>query len=120
MMNDLQNIEQQQVATTTNNEEELSNLNHNDLRLAANARFAANALDEALPLYSLAVEVVRHRILQNWGDEAASRCAECRRHKPLKRRHYGRRQYPPDCRHHTPRHYLNRLYRLSNMMLPQG
>ena len=43
-------------------EEELSNLNHNELRLAANARFAANALDEALPLYSLAVEVVRHRI----------------------------------------------------------
>lgn len=43
-------------------EEELGNLNHNELRLAANARFAANALDEALPLYSVAVEVVRHRI----------------------------------------------------------
>jgi len=34
----------------------------NELRLAANARFAANALDEALPLYSLAVEVARRRI----------------------------------------------------------
>ena len=44
-------------------EEELHNLNHNDLRLAANARFAADALDEALPLYSLAVDVVRHRII---------------------------------------------------------
>jgi len=52
--------------------EELSNLNHNELRLAANARFAANALDEALPLYSLAVEVVRHRIaIENHEDTAA-------------------------------------------------
>jgi tetratricopeptide (TPR) repeat protein len=31
----------------------------NELRLAANARFAANALDEALQLYSLAVEVAK-------------------------------------------------------------
>jgi hypothetical protein len=31
----------------------------NELRLAANGRFAANALDEALPLYSLAVDVAR-------------------------------------------------------------
>lgn len=31
----------------------------NDLRRAANERFAANALDEALPIYSLAVEVAR-------------------------------------------------------------
>lgn len=34
----------------------------NELRLAANGRFAANALDEALPLYSLAVEVARKRM----------------------------------------------------------
>mmetsp|Transcript_5435 Transcript_5435/g.11803 ORF Transcript_5435/g.11803 Transcript_5435/m.11803 type:complete len:939 (+) Transcript_5435:101-2917(+) len=33
--------------------------NPNELRLAANQRFAANALDEALPLYSLAVDVAR-------------------------------------------------------------
>ncbi len=31
----------------------------NQLRLMANGRFAANALDEALPLYSLAVDVAR-------------------------------------------------------------
>ncbi|KAL7450076.1 hypothetical protein ACHAWC_003456, partial [Mediolabrus comicus] len=43
-------------------DEQLMKLNHNELRLAANARFAANALDEALPLYSLAVDVVRCRI----------------------------------------------------------
>ena len=55
--------EQQQQPPTTAMKEELGNLNHNELRLAANARFAANALDEALPLYSLAVEVVRHRII---------------------------------------------------------
>ena len=50
------------TADTITEPQDLSNLNHNDLRLAANARFAANALDEALPLYSLAVEVVRSRI----------------------------------------------------------
>ena len=33
----------------------------NELRLAANGRFAANALDEALPLYSLAIEVSQKR-----------------------------------------------------------
>ena len=33
----------------------------NELRLAANGRFQANALDEALPLYSMAVEVSRQR-----------------------------------------------------------
>jgi len=53
-------VEQQPA---TQEKEELSNLNHNELRLAANARFAANALDEALPMYSLAVEVVRHCIV---------------------------------------------------------
>ena len=33
----------------------------NELRLAANGRFAAGALDEALPLYSLALEVSKNR-----------------------------------------------------------
>ena len=33
--------------------------NPNDLRITANSRFASNALEEALPLYSLAVEVAR-------------------------------------------------------------
>ena len=33
----------------------------NELRLAANGRFSANALDEALPLYSLAIEVSQKR-----------------------------------------------------------
>jgi len=33
----------------------------NELRLAANGRFAANALDEALPLYSLAIQVSQKR-----------------------------------------------------------
>lgn len=33
----------------------------NELRLAANGRFAANALDEALPLYNLAIEVSQKR-----------------------------------------------------------
>jgi len=56
-------------------EEELSNLNHNDLRLAANARFAVNALDEALPLYSLAVEVVRHRIIAESSNNATNTAA---------------------------------------------
>ena len=36
----------------------------NELRLAANGRFAANALDEALPLYSLAVDVARKQMEQ--------------------------------------------------------
>lgn len=36
-----------------------------ELRLAANSRFAANALDEALPLYSLAVEVARKQVSGN-------------------------------------------------------
>ena len=33
----------------------------NELRLAANGRFAANSLEEALPLYSLAVDAARKR-----------------------------------------------------------
>jgi serine/threonine protein kinase len=53
-------------------DEQLTNLNHNELRLAANARFAANALDEALPLYSLAVDVVRCRIAATAADETAA------------------------------------------------
>lgn len=36
----------------------------NDLRLAANGAYAANKLDEALPIYSLAVEVARKRMEQ--------------------------------------------------------
>ncbi|KAL7550844.1 hypothetical protein ACHAWF_014043, partial [Thalassiosira exigua] len=39
-------------------------LDPEELRRAANARFAANALDEALPLYSMAVEVARLRAEQ--------------------------------------------------------
>ncbi len=37
----------------------------NELRLAANARFAANAFDEALAIYGMAVEVARKR----WEDQ---------------------------------------------------
>ena len=37
-------------------------LDPNDLRLAANGRFANNAFDEALSLYSLAVEIARTRL----------------------------------------------------------
>lgn len=44
------------------------------LRLAANARFAANALDEALPLYSLAVEVARKRLEQYPEDQMMEDC----------------------------------------------
>ena len=36
-------------------------LDPNELRLAANGRFQSNALNEALPLYSMAVEVSRQR-----------------------------------------------------------
>ena len=39
----------------------LSSLDPNELRQAANARFAASALDEALPLYSLAITTSRQR-----------------------------------------------------------
>ena len=39
--------------------------NLNELRLAANSRFAANALDEALPLYSLAVDMARKEADEN-------------------------------------------------------
>ncbi len=42
---------------------------HNELRLAANARFAANALDEALQLYSLAVEVAKKGMERQQGQE---------------------------------------------------
>ena len=40
---------------------DLSSLDPNELRQAANARFAASALDEALPLYSLAITTSRQR-----------------------------------------------------------
>ena len=39
----------------------LSSLDPNELRQAANARFAASALDEALPLYTLAITTSRQR-----------------------------------------------------------
>ncbi|KAL7521415.1 hypothetical protein ACHAWX_006089 [Stephanocyclus meneghinianus] len=46
----------------TDDQSTLPNLN--DLRLAANSRFASNDLEEALPLYSLAVEVARKQLEQ--------------------------------------------------------
>ena len=47
-------------------------LDPNDLRLAANGRFANNAFDEALSLYSLAVEIARTRIEQAQEDQSCS------------------------------------------------
>jgi tetratricopeptide (TPR) repeat protein len=46
----------------TDDQSTLPNLN--DLRIAANSRFASNELEEALPLYSLAVEVARKQLEQ--------------------------------------------------------
>ena len=43
------------------NDTTLSSLDPNELRQAANARFAASALDEALPLYTLAITTSRQR-----------------------------------------------------------
>ena len=43
-----------------------------ELRLAANSRFAANALDEALPLYSLAVDIARKEADNNNNGESTS------------------------------------------------
>lgn len=59
-------------------------LSLNDLRLAANSRFAANALEEALPLYSAAVELARGQLekhadsgeQQNVASEAVEECGE--------------------------------------------
>ena len=53
-------------------QEEPAPLDPNELRLAANGRFAANALDEALPLYSLAVEVARKRMEQQQQEQQES------------------------------------------------
>ena len=47
-------------------------LDPNDLRLAANGRFANNAFDEALSLYSLAVEIARTRIEQAQEEQSCS------------------------------------------------
>lgn len=59
-----------------------STLDPNDLRLAANGRFANNAFDEALSLYSLAVEIARTRLDEHAQEERDTNSATNNNHVP--------------------------------------